>query len=262
MLEERLPGGNVGGAMRAGDTVRRETGPWTPAVHALLRHLEAVGFDAAPRVMGVDDDRREVLSYIEGETVGDDDPWPARWRADYTLAQAVSLLSRFHEASAAFEPPPDARWRFAGRPDPNATILHGDWAPYNVVWRDGGVAGVIDWDLARPGDPLDDLAFAAWHWAPLHHPDMLERGPLGPWEPDRERRLRLIVESYGLEDRRGFIQRVIARIKASADGIEGAAAAGDAGMIRLRGLGVVDDVRRSAAWVEEHAGAFAHAIEA
>lgn len=261
--EERLPGGNVEGAVRVGDTVRRTTGPWTPAVHALLRHLEAAGFEAAPRVIGFDEDGREVLSFIEGETVGDDDPWPVWWRADDTLVQAVGLLRQFHEASASFEPPPEACWRFAGRPGPNATMLHGDWAPYNIVWHDGRVVSVIDWDLARPGDPLDDLAFVAWHWAPLHHPAMIDRGELGPWrQPDRERRLRLVVETYGLAHRRGFIERVIARIRASANGIEGAAAAGDAGMIRLRDLGVVEDVRLSAAWVEEHARAFAHAIEA
>ena len=36
---EPLVGGNVGGAVRIGPTVRRLTGPWTPAVHALLEHL-------------------------------------------------------------------------------------------------------------------------------------------------------------------------------------------------------------------------------
>ena len=213
-------------------------------------------------MIGIDDDGREILTYIDGETVGDDDPWPEWWRADETLVQAVALLRRFHDAASSFESTPDARWRFAGRPGPYATILHGDWAPYNVVWHDGGVVGVIDWDLARPGDPLDDLAFAAWHWAPLHHPDMLERGPLGPWEPDRERRLRLIVETYGLDRRKGFMQRIIARMHASARGIEAAAAAGDPGMRRLRDLGVTDDVRRSATWVEEHESLLAHVIDA
>lgn len=253
MREERLPGGNVSGAVRVGNTVRRATGPWTPAVHALLRHLEERGFDAAPRVLGIDDRGREMLSYIEGETVGVDDPWPAWWRADDTLVQAMTLLRRFHEAAASFEPPPGARWRFEGRQEPGATIVHGDWAPYNVVWREGRVVGVFDWDLARPGDALDDLAFAAWHWAPLHHPGMLDGGELGHWQrPDRERRLRLVLDTYGLDDREGFIARVIARIAASADGIEGAAAAGDVGMIALRDLGVVGDVRRSAAWIREH----------
>ncbi|MGA8209061.1 MAG: (deoxy)nucleoside triphosphate pyrophosphohydrolase, partial [Nocardioidaceae bacterium] len=39
----RLDGGNVGGAVRVGGTVRRATGPWTPAVHRLLDHLGDVG---------------------------------------------------------------------------------------------------------------------------------------------------------------------------------------------------------------------------
>lgn len=197
-----------------------------------------------------------MLSYIEGETVGVDDPWPAWWRADETLVQAVTLLRRFHEAAVSFEPPPGARWRFEGRPEPGATIVHGDWAPYNVVWREGRVVGVIDWDLARPGDALDDLAFAAWHWAPLHYPGLLDGGELGHWQQaDCERRLRLVLDIYGLDDREGFIARVIARIGASADGIEVAAAAGDVGMVGLRELGVVDDVRRSEAWVREHEAA-------
>jgi hypothetical protein len=32
-------GGNISNATRVGDTVRRMTGPWTPAVHSVLRHL-------------------------------------------------------------------------------------------------------------------------------------------------------------------------------------------------------------------------------
>jgi hypothetical protein len=46
---DRLDGGNTGGAVRLGDTVRRVAGPWTPAVHALLEHLAANGFTRAPR---------------------------------------------------------------------------------------------------------------------------------------------------------------------------------------------------------------------
>jgi hypothetical protein len=45
--EEPLPG-TFSTLARVGDTVRRSTGPWTPAVHALLRHLEWAGFDGAP----------------------------------------------------------------------------------------------------------------------------------------------------------------------------------------------------------------------
>ena len=53
---------------KVSDTVRRGTGPWTPAVHALIRHLERVGFDGAPRVLGTDERGREFLSYVPGDT--------------------------------------------------------------------------------------------------------------------------------------------------------------------------------------------------
>jgi hypothetical protein len=66
--EVTLGGGWEGGPVRVGDTVRRRTGRWTPAVHALLRHLEAVGFNAAPKVLGVDGQGREVVTYIESES--------------------------------------------------------------------------------------------------------------------------------------------------------------------------------------------------
>jgi Ser/Thr protein kinase RdoA (MazF antagonist) len=39
-------------------------------------------------------------------------------------------------------------------------VLHGDYWPGNVLWRDGRLAGVIDWEDAAFGDPLADLAIA------------------------------------------------------------------------------------------------------
>ena len=50
------------GVVRVGRTVRRPVRPHTPAVHALLRHLEAVGFDGAPRVLGVDARNRDAVT--------------------------------------------------------------------------------------------------------------------------------------------------------------------------------------------------------
>jgi len=37
-------------------------------------------------------------------------------------------------------------------------LLHGDFWPGNVLWRDGRLVAVIDWEDARLGDPLADLA--------------------------------------------------------------------------------------------------------
>jgi aminoglycoside phosphotransferase (APT) family kinase protein len=39
-------------------------------------------------------------------------------------------------------------------------LTHGDYWPGNVMWRDGRLVAVIDWEDARIGDPLADLACA------------------------------------------------------------------------------------------------------
>ncbi len=77
MAEERSLGGNLNDAVRVGETVRRRAGPWTRAVHALLRFLEEEGFDA-PRVLGMDEQGREILEYIEGEARGEPRAPPGR----------------------------------------------------------------------------------------------------------------------------------------------------------------------------------------
>ena len=39
-------------------------------------------------------------------------------------------------------------------------LLHGDFWAGNVLWRDGRLSGVVDWEDAAVGDPLADLAIA------------------------------------------------------------------------------------------------------
>lgn len=41
-----------------------------------------------------------------------------------------------------------------------SVLLHGDFWPGNILWRDGQLAAVIDWEDARTGDPLSDLGNA------------------------------------------------------------------------------------------------------
>lgn len=40
------------------------------------------------------------------------------------------------------------------------SLLHGDFWPGNLIWEDGELAGVIDWEDAEVGDPLSDLSVA------------------------------------------------------------------------------------------------------
>lgn len=163
-----LTGGNVGTAVvRVGDTVRRPGGFWSHSVHALLTHLNDVGYDAAPRSLGFDDLGRHVVEYVDGEV-----PMPFRPRDPVAAVRRVGASIReFHDASAGFTPPADARWNVVIEPDAEDLIIHHDLAPWNVVCG-GDRWVIIDWDNAGPGSRLWDLAYAAHGFVPL--------GPTGP----------------------------------------------------------------------------------
>lgn len=204
MTSQEIPlhGGNVSTVVRVGDTVRRNAGPWTPSVHALLRHLEYVGFTGAPRALGMDERNREVLSYLEGEC--GEYPLAPHWVTDEALVTVATMLRMFHDAQYGFTPPPGAVWRSFGPPPPDTEVIcHHDAAPHNVIWRPDGTLGLIDFDLASPGARIYDVAYAAWTWVPIFSDR--DSITLGWKHPDRPRRLRLFADAYGLipRDRHG-----------------------------------------------------------
>jgi len=49
-----------------------------------------------------------------------------------------------------------AAWPFPQRN--TSVLLHGDFWPGNILWQDGQLVGVIDWEDAQLGDPLADVA--------------------------------------------------------------------------------------------------------
>jgi Ser/Thr protein kinase RdoA (MazF antagonist) len=202
--EETLAGGNVNGAVtRVGDTVRRAAGPWTPAVHALLAHLHAVGFRGAPRPLGLDDRGREVLEFVPGDMAWPVEPF-RRLAPDDQLARVGRLVRELHDAVAGFTPPPDARWQVIWPEHGDELIAHHDLAPWNLVL--GSERWVfIDWDGAAPGSRLWDLAYALHGFVPLSAGDGWSAGSFA-------HRMRVMVDAYGLAeaDRRALVA-VLAR---------------------------------------------------
>ena len=193
---------------RVGQTVLRAAGPWTPSVHGLLRHLEAVGFEGSPRVVGsgFDTGGREVLSYIEGGFVH-----PRAW-SDEGITSLGVLLRRLHDAASSFVPPPDAVWQpwFTRSEGRDAVFGHGDLGPWNIVARAGLPVGFIDWEFAGPVDRLDEVAQAAWLNAQLHDDQVAARNGLPPLA-DRARQLGMFADAYGLNgaERSQLVTRMI-----------------------------------------------------
>lgn len=171
MVEEQLHGGNTSVVVRVGDTVRRPVGPWTPAVHDLLDHLASVQFAGAPRVQGIDELDREILEFVPGEvgTLSPADPLLPWFRSPEACWSVGRWIRDFQSAQGGFLADPAKPWRRAPGSvlHPGQVIVHHDVSPYNTVRRSDGSLVVLDWDFARPGDPVEDLAWAAWRWGPL-----------------------------------------------------------------------------------------------
>jgi hypothetical protein len=68
----------------------------------LLCHLTEIGFDGAPRFIGIDAQRLEVLSYIPGTAVTP--PYPDWALSDEALVRVAELVRAFHQAVRTFNP--------------------------------------------------------------------------------------------------------------------------------------------------------------
>jgi len=204
-----------------GDRVFRPAGWWTPTVHALLNHLHDVGFTRVPQPLGVRDGR-EVLGFIPG------DSGASGWQRvvpEAGLRALARLLRDYHQAVASFVAPADARWALADGPaGPGQVICHGDVGPWNVVWDGLTPVGLVDFDFAQPGDPLDDVAYALEYTAPFRDDEQAMRWQGFDAPPDRPRRIEVFAEAYGLSTVDGLVDAVIrrqettgVRLRASAD---------------------------------------------
>lgn len=149
MREESLSGGrNTSEVVRAGDTVRRERDQGSAFAARMLGYLESVGYPHAPRYLGVDEQGRDILTYIPGQTT--DHP---SQRGDGAYARGASMLRILHDLTAGHPLAADRE-----------CVLHGDAGPFNTIFSDGMPVAFIDWTSCCPGDRLDDLGYMAWTW--------------------------------------------------------------------------------------------------
>jgi aminoglycoside phosphotransferase (APT) family kinase protein len=61
------------------------------------------------------------------------------------------------------------RWLRSNPPPPpqRVTVVHGDYRVGNFLYRPDGIHGIVDWEMAHLGDPMEDLAWSfmeAWEW--------------------------------------------------------------------------------------------------
>ena len=167
--------------VRVGDTARRPPAQNASFARGLLRHLETVGFDGAPRALNRDEQGREVLSWIPGDVPDELSPG----YDELTLRAAARLIRDYHDASSGYV---TRRGEVA---------CHNDLSPCNFVFRDGAPVAIIDFDAANPGLRAHDLGYAAWLWLDIGNPSVTAA--------EQGRRLGVLLDAYGPEVARGEV---------------------------------------------------------
>jgi Ser/Thr protein kinase RdoA (MazF antagonist) len=235
-VAEILPGGFVSDVVRIGDTLRRPMSARSDFVHELFGLFEQHGWTGAPRFRGVDEQGREVLSFVDGHVAWEPDQ-PQAVGSDDSLIRVAELVREFHDLTAGTSPAAGAE-----------VVCHNDLSPKNTVYRDlgGGLRPVtfIDWDLAAPGARIHDVAHVCWQYIGL--------GPSVVDAAEAARQIRLIADAYDLRDRTNLVEIIVWWQDRCRRGIEAAADAGDPAMRRLRESGAARAVRADQQWVEHH----------
>jgi Phosphotransferase enzyme family len=189
--------GNGGAVVRVGETVRRPATTYSPLVRAVVTHLEAVGFDRAPRYLGSDGEGRDVFTFVEGDVAVA--PYPDWARRDETLREVGVLLREFHDAMSPFDPGPLWSPELAD-PQSGSAFCHNDVCPENVVFRDGRAVALLDFDVAAPGRALWDVARTARMWVPMAIPGTSRSWP---GHADVWHRVGVLTRAYGVSSAAG-----------------------------------------------------------
>ena len=85
--------------------------------------------------------------------------WERTMRAD-TLEPQPVLEMGFIWLKRHLPPPPD-----------RLALVHGDYRTGNFLYEPSGITGILDWEMAHAGDPIEDLGWLvmkSWRWARDH----------------------------------------------------------------------------------------------
>jgi len=190
----------------------------------ILRAVTGLGI-CAPRALALDETLRHIphpfliLDHIDGETA-----FPTS-SADTRIVRMADVLAEIHSLPIAGMPatpmrndplleifdylPQDGefealRQRLSEMGDTAykgcGSLLHGDFWPGNLLWKDQRLVGILDWEDAACGDPLSDVACTALELTYVAGPDGVEQfvrayNMLRPIEPRRFALWRIYVAS-------------------------------------------------------------------
>src|SRR6266702_1976310 len=240
--------------LKVGDTVHRPTHFWSPAVHELLKYLESVNFPYSPHYLGQDDEGREILSHIDGESGVNG--WK-KITTDEGLRKFARFLRAYHDAVAGFHPSDGLEWSTGTKGlKLDEIICHGDFGPWNIVWQGNEPVGIIDWDMAHPAKSEHDILYALEYYAPFRGDEATMRQHHFDTLPDRKHRIAVFLEAYGTPPIVNVATKVAAMQRAVKDQAAYLAKRGIQPQADWAAEGHLERIEERAKWTEEHTELF------
>jgi len=251
MKTEILTGGSMNQVVKIDGNIHK-TAKGSPMVREYLMYLEEAGMSGVPRFLGIDEQEREIFSYLPGKTMGPD--YPADHpclHSDQAVQDMAQFMRKLHDVSVGFLPRAlESGWINPYFPSgPYETICHGDAAIWNFVFVNDRVAGLFDFDQAYPGGRYWDLAstisMAAfpfyYDYEPAKHAEQATH------------QIKLFFEAYGVPCPKNLIEIVIDRIQRDfCEDTAARAAAGDKESIMCMERGDFDHYQKFVAHLKKH----------
>jgi aminoglycoside phosphotransferase (APT) family kinase protein len=104
--------------------------------------------------------------------------WPQATIAD-CVKRELDIWQAMYVESGRADPLIDfaLEWLYQNLPNPpgRPVLVHGDAGPGNFLFEDGHLTALLDWELAHPGDPMEDLAWFSMRAVMEPVPDFPER---------------------------------------------------------------------------------------
>lgn len=192
---EILEGGNMSKPLKKDNLIYKDASEASETIHNLLIHVKNKGINWIPKSFGINNQRKHILSFFEGIVPDEVPDW--LWKEEI-LIDVAKKLRQWHDATVDFNYE-KAKWLLTND-EPNEVICHCDFAPYNCVFENEKLKGVIDFDVCSPGSRLWDIVYTVYRFVPiLPQVELKPNYDISPFAIDEIfKRLDLFLDNYSM----------------------------------------------------------------